>query len=555
MRATAPTPIPRGRPTASFQNGTRFSGQARGEARAKRILIVEDDRAVMDTLEGVLEEEGYAVVRASDGREALARLQGDVAPDLILLDLRMPVMDGWTFRNAQRRVSHLAPIPVVAMSADATSRAQAISAEAFLRKPLDLDDLLSTIHRVLAEDDAKRQSDHWRTVERMASLGRIAAGVGHEINNPLAFVLMNVTLASERLQRVASSSTSARALLDGTAVTEASELADMLNDSLIGLERIRGIVRNLQSLSQRDEDKHEVVSLEKVIDESIVVAWNHIQHCARLSKRYGELPVVKGSPAALGQVFLNLLVNAAQAIPPGNAFGNVITIVTASDGQGVTVDIADTGAGIAPDVLPRIFDPFFTTKPVDEGTGLGLSICERIVTDHGGRLTIESEVGRGSVCRLWLPATRESEIPAASPKPPAPPSVARSERRARVLVIDDELKIGEVIAHVLSRRFEVVTTQEAQRAFDLLDAGQTFDVVLCDLMMPNMGGQEVFEAFARWPAMQPALIFMTGGAFSVDAQAFLRRAQRPVLYKPFSASELEALVDAHLNAESARSKT
>jgi signal transduction histidine kinase len=526
------------------------------EVRPKRILIVEDDRAVVETLGGLLEEEGYEILRASDGREALDRLQGDVAPDLILLDLRMPVMDGWTFRNAQKRVSHLAPIPVVAMSADATSRAQAISADAFLRKPLDLDDLLATIRRVLADDDARRRSDHWRTVERMASLGRIAAGVGHEINNPLAFVLMNVTLASERLQRMASSGDSARALREETAVAEVRELADMLNDSLIGLERIRGIVRNLQSLSQRVDDKHEVVNLEKVIDESIVVAWNHIQHRARLSKRYGELPVVKGSPAALGQVFLNLLVNAAQAIPAGNAFGNVITIVTASDGQGVTVDIADTGAGIAPDVLPRIFDPFFTTKPVDEGTGLGLSICQRIVTDHGGRLTIESELGRGSVCRLWLPAAREIEIPAARPEPPPPPpSLAPSGRRARILVIDDELKIGEVIAQVLSRRHEVITFQEAQRALDLLDGGQTFDVVLCDVMMPNIGGQEVFEAFARWPAMLPALIFMTGGTFSEDAQAFLRRAQRPVLYKPFTASELEAMVDARLNAESLPSKT
>jgi signal transduction histidine kinase len=547
----------------STKTGTAHPDEphVREGARARRILIAEDDRAVLETLVAVLQDEGYEVSRASDGREALERLEEDVAPDLILLDLRMPVMDGWTFRNVQRRDSHLAPIPVVAMSADATARAQAISADAFLRKPLDLEDLLATIRRVLADDDAKRRSEHQRTVERMASLGRIAAGVGHEINNPLAFVLMNVTLASERLRRVASAGESARALLDGTAVHEARELADMLNDSLIGLERIRGIVRTLQSLSQRDDEKHEAVNLERVIDESIVVAWNHIQHRARLSKRYGEVPMVKGSRAALGQVFLNLFVNAAQAIPAGNAFGNVITIVTASDGKGVTVDIADTGAGIAPDVLPRVFDPFFTTKAADEGTGLGLSICQRIVTDHGGRLTIESEVGRGSVCRLWLPVARDIDVPGSrkktptptpTPTPLPPPSVARSERRARILVIDDELKIGEVIAHVLAARHEVVAVQEAQRAFELLDGGQAFDLVLCDLMMPNIGGREVFEAFARWPAMLPALVFMTGGAFfSDDTTAFLKRAQRPVLYKPFTPSELEAMVDAHLLEEEA----
>jgi CheY-like chemotaxis protein len=382
----------------------------------------------------------------------------------------------------------------------------------------------------------------------MASLGRIAAGVGHEINNPLAFVLMNVTLASERLQRIAGSGESARALLEGRAPLEARELADMLNDSVIGLERIRTIVRNLQRLSQRDDDKHEALNIEKLLDESVLVAWNHIQHRARLSKRYGEAPVIEGSRAALGQVFLNLLVNAAQAIPEGNAFGNAITLVTAFDGKGVTVDIADTGAGIAPDVLPRVFDPFFTTKPLDVGTGLGLSICQRIVADHGGRLTIESEVGRGTVCRVWLPVAREVAVPPRAKTPAPPPSVARAARRARVLVIDDEVKIGEVIATILSERHDVVAVQDAEQAFALLDGGQIFDLVLCDMMMPNIGGPEVFAAFARWPSMLPALVFMTGGAFSDGAAAFLERAQRPVLYKPFTAQELEAIVAARMNA-------
>ena len=210
-------------------------------ASTKRVLIVEDDRAVVETLKGILEEEGYEVSMASDGREALNRLGGDLAPDVILLDLRMPVMDGWTFRNAQRRSSQLAHIPVVAMSADGTSRAQAISADAFLRKPLDLDDVLTTLRRVIDEHERKRLSAHTKMIERMASLGRVAAGVGHEINNPLAFVLMNVSLAHERLQRISSSADSA--------VKDATDLADLLNDALIGLERIRGIVRNLQSLS------------------------------------------------------------------------------------------------------------------------------------------------------------------------------------------------------------------------------------------------------------------------------------------------------------------
>ena len=534
-------------PAMKIETGGEDEPEGKG-ASAKRVLVVEDDRDVRETLERILEDDGYEVSKAADGREALNRLAGDLTPDVILLDLRMPVMDGWSFRNAQRRSSHLAHIPVVAMSADGTSRAQAISADAFLRKPLDLDDVLTTLRRVLDEHQQKRQSAHTKMIGRMASLDRMAAGVGHEINNPLTFVLMNVTLASERMQRIASSGASARALLEGRATQEATELADILADSLIGLERIRGIVRNLQSLSRGGDDKGEAVNLEKVLDESIVVASNNIQHRARLSKSYGQVPMVTGSHAALGQVFLNLLVNAAQAIPEGNAFGNVITVGTAFDGKHVVVEIADSGQGIAPDVLPHVFDPFFTTKPPDQGTGLGLAICQRIVDDHGGRLTIESEVGRGTLCRLSFPAARDGEVAAARAKKSAPAfAVFRSERRARILVIDDEVKIGEVITHILSERHDVVAVQGAKAAFDLLDGGQAFDIVLCDVMMPDIGGREVFDAFARWPALLPGLIFMTGGTFSDGATAFLERAQCPVIYKPFTATELERIVEGHLN--------
>jgi CheY-like chemotaxis protein len=129
--------------------------------------------------------------------------------------------------------------------------------------------------------------------------------------------------------------------------------------------------------------------------------------------------------------------------------------------------------------------------------------------------------------------------------------VARPARRGRILVIDDEAKIGEVITLVLSERHDVVAVQDAQAAFALLDAGQTFDVVLCDVMMPNIGGREVYAAFSRWPAQLPGLVFMTGGTFSDDAVAFLRRTKRPVLYKPFAPAELEALVNARMNAERA----
>jgi signal transduction histidine kinase len=380
----------------------------------KRVLVVEDDDAIRETLAPMLEEEGYQVSTASHGGEALDLLGVDALPDVILLDLRMPVMDGWTFRDAQRRDSRLASIPVVAISADGTAQAKTISADAFLHKPLHLPALLATIARVLAEYEQRAQSSHWQNVERLASLGRIAAAVGHEINNPLAFVLLNVTLATQWLQTVGAPHESSKSPAEGEPVhdrfiKQARELGELLDDALIGLERIRRTVQALQSLTRTSDSKCEPVNLERVIDESVDIVREQLQDRARLTKRYGGVPPVTGKANALGQVFVNLLMNAAQAIPEGNALGNEISVRTVFDGNRVVVEIADTGRGIAADLLPRIFDPFFTTRSVEEGTGLGLAICHQIVSEHGGELTITSELGHGTTCTLSLrPAVDEA---------------------------------------------------------------------------------------------------------------------------------------------------
>jgi signal transduction histidine kinase len=524
---------------ASFADGV-VPADAQG---VKRILIVEDDAPIQEALAILLAEEGYQVVVAGDGEQALDRMETDALPDLILLDLRMPVMDGWEFRMAQRRDSRLATIPVVAISADGGSHATAISAAAFLRKPLDTEQLLSTIERVLSEDEERRMADHWKQVERLASLGRVTAGVGHEINNPLAFILLNVTMAHERLRALH------KAAPEGTK-RELAEIEDTLADALVGLERIRGIVRTLQSLSKKPDGKWEAVSVEKALDEALSMARNHIQHRALVTKRFGAVPEVMGNAGALGQVFLNLLINAAQSIPEGGAAHNEISVGTSFDGVDILVEIGDTGHGIPADVLPRIFDPFFTTKSAIEGTGLGLAISQQIIREHGGRLSIESEPGSGTVCSVHLRPAGASERATTLPKiVPLILTGVRSARRGRVLVIDDELMIGRVVGSVLSAQHDVVAVQNAQEAFDRLDAGERFDLVLCDLVMPNISGPEVHDTFvARWPNLLPRLVFMTGGAFSPEATAFLARTLCPLLYKPFARQDLEELVAAHVGA-------
>ncbi|HTB56275.1 MAG TPA: response regulator [Polyangia bacterium] len=503
-----------------------------GAAR-ERILLVEDDRSIRVALQGILEDEGYAVTAADNGRQALERLRSGVAPDLIVLDLRMPVMDGWEFRAVQKSDPALARIPVLAVSADGSAKAAAIDAQAYLRKPLNTDALLNAIGRILGEADRQSLLRRLEEAERFAALGRLAASVGHEINNPLAYVSMNVDLAVSQLEEfVGRADRSA-------AVAGLANLPSLFRECRVGLDRIRDVVKDLQRLSRQAEVRRETFSLNDLLDESLAMARNQVEHRARVRKLYGEVHAVVGDRSAFGQVLLNLILNAAQAIPEGRAERNEITLRTYMQGGDVAVEIGDTGAGIPPHALPHIFDPFFTTKPIGEGTGLGLAVSCRIVADHGGRIDVESKVGRGSLFRVTLPIAqpplRETSADGRSPG-------QGRVTRARILVIDDLPAFGRTISRALTEH-EVTVVARANDAFALLAADETFDVVLCDLLMPETGGPGVFERLkADWPELARNVIFMTGGAFTPESRAFLEQTPQAVLTKPFSLEELRTAV-------------
>jgi signal transduction histidine kinase len=354
-----------------------------------RVLVVEDEEVVRDALEPLLEEEGYEVSLAENGREALRRLHTESLPDIIVLDLRMPVMDGWEFRTIQKDDPKLGHIPVVAVSADGSAQAAAIAAQAFLRKPVDAQTLVSTIGRILL-DNGRQVSVRLHETERLASLGRLAANVGHEINNPLTFVMLNLSHSLETLRP-----------------SIRSPEASWGIPCQIGGERIRETVRTLQRLSHRGEEGRPLLDVHKLIEQSVSMVWNHIRPRARLIKSFGTIPSLRGNGTALGQVFLNLLVNAAQAIPEGQVERNEIRVSTnihaGENGAELVVEISDSGQGIAPEIMSQVFEPFFTTKPIGQGTGLGLSISRQTVNDHGGRITAESEPGKGTVFRVFLP--------------------------------------------------------------------------------------------------------------------------------------------------------
>jgi signal transduction histidine kinase len=518
----------------------------RAAAVPPRILLVEDDIAIRDALQGILEDEGYAVATAENGHQALHQLHAHAAPDLIVLDLRMPVMDGWQFRAAQKSEPALAAIPVLAISADGSAKAAAIDAQAYLRKPLSTDALLGAISRILSDAERQRLLRKLEEAERFAALGRLAASVGHEINNPLAFVSMNVDLASAQVNRFLEVGPA------GGASADLTGLPAMLSECRVGLDRIRDVVKDLQRLSRKSQIARQPFSVNEVLDESVAMARNHVVHRARLRRLYGSLPPVIGDRSAIGQVLLNLVINAAQALPEGHADVNEVTLTTSAQDGNVVVEVADTGTGIDPQNLPHIFDPFFTTKPIGEGTGLGLAVSCRIVADHGGRIEVDTEVGRGSVFRVVLPVA--AQLPDGHSDAMAAQAATATPPRGRILVIDDVAAIGQTIARALPGH-DVTVVSHASDAFARLAANETFDVIMCDLLMPELGGRDVLERLqADWPHLAASVVFMTGGAFTPESREFLRRLPHRVLMKPFSLDELRTTVMAQM-AEGANGNT
>jgi PAS domain S-box-containing protein len=405
---------------------------------------------------------------------------------------------------------------------------------------LDFDGAPSVL--VLGRDitERKQMQAQLLQTDRMVVMGTLAAGVGHEINNPLTYVLSNLALAGEELAQLAQECEHARPEFSAEQGwrTRLSELREMLTEAHMGADRVRTIVRDLKIFSRQGEERREPVDVREVLDVSIKMSFHELRSRARLVKDYEAVPTVSADASRLGQVFLNLLVNAAQAIPEGNALGSEITIRVRREGsQRVAVEVSDTGVGIRPELLPRIFEPFFTTKPVGSGTGLGLSICHGIIQSLGGEITLRSELGRGSTFTVLLPVGAT-----VSASPEAPP-VPVSSQGAQILVIDDEPGVGRALARMMGSQHRVTVVSSAQEALERLGSGAPFDAIFCDLMMPDLSGMDLYERVQEQrPGLAGRFIFMTGGAFTPRAREFLERIPNGWLEKPFEVQQIGRLL-------------
>ena len=381
--------------------------------------------------------------------------------------------------------------------------------------------------------------------ERMLSTGTLASGVAHEINNPLASILGNVEHVMAELSTIAARARGTNgppiASADASAL---DELIEALADARTSAERVRVIVRDLRTFALTDDDEQGDIAPRAVLDAAVNMAQNEIRHRAHLVRDYHDVPNIRANTARLGQVVLNLLLNAAQAIPEGNAAQNEIGIGLRARGDEVVITVRDTGPGILPEHLGRIFDPFFTTKPVGVGTGLGLSICHSVVTSLGGEIHVQSVVGQGTAFEVTFPALKEEE---SEPQHSSSGKHAAAVARGRILFVDDDVMLGKAMRRALGKQHEVVVKSSAREALGLLLGGDTYDVIFCDLMMPDVTGMDFHaELAARLPGVAARVVFLTGGAFTARAVEFLRTVPNAQLDKPVNLPALRDLIAARM---------
>jgi signal transduction histidine kinase/CheY-like chemotaxis protein len=387
------------------------------------------------------------------------------------------------------------------------------------------------------ETTSERQSHADRLMaERMAPVGTFAGGVAHQINNPLATIMANLDYT---LRELADLTQDQDAPAGAGPAARLAELREPLRDARDSADRIRRLVRDLQRFAPAGPERRGPVEVNPTIDALLSLVWKQIQFRARLVKHLGPVGPVRANESRLRELFLNLIQNAVQAIPEGDPEHHQIRVATAmGEREQVIITIQDTGAGIPAENLDRIFDPFFTTRPAASSAGLGLSLCRRIVTELGGQISVESAVGRGSTFRVTLPGMGAEPALAAPGPTPASPA-----RRGRVLVVDDEPALGKAVRRSLMAEHDVSVATSAREALALLAAGERFDVIISDLIMPGMTGMDLHDELLRAdPETAARMVFLTGGAGMPEARAFLARVPNPRVDKPFETKNLAAIV-------------
>jgi DNA-binding response OmpR family regulator len=525
-----------------------------------RLLLVDDEPVNIALIQGVLATAGYTQVRAVGDSRQVASVSREFRPDLVLLDLVMPWLDGYAVLEQLRREQ--APgsfLPVMVLTADETEsakqRALGAGATDFLVKPVERTECLLRIRNLLRtrrlhldlarEKDVLEERVHQRTAalesalvelrstqqqlvqrERLGALGAMVTGIGHDFNNSLALILG----CAERLQHES-----------GAVSKEASDCAQMIvaaaRDAAETVTRLRTFHRPTEAGEERRP-----LRLADVVSQAIQFTRPRWQ--SETQRRgapiecvteFGATPLIVGNPAELREMLTNLIFNAVDGMPQGGT----ILLRTRTENDRVVLEVRDAGTGMTEEVKRRCIEPFFTTKG-KRGSGLGLSMVYGIVERHAGTMAIESILGHGTTFTLSFPIDRNATLAAATDH-------ASASRPLRVLVVDDQPVLTEILAETLSRDWHTVTTaMNGRDAFEKFER-EDFDLVITDKAMPEMNGDQLAAAIkARAPEVP--IIMLTGFGDAADTQEEISEFVDHILIKPATNAELKAAITAVLPA-------
>ncbi len=400
--------------------------------------------------------------------------------------------------------------------------------------------------------------------DRLRTVGRLAAGLAHEVNNPLTFVLANLESLRESHQAIRRFIRSLRVdLATREAITPQSfeqlaaganlqelidDAADMLIDCYKGTHRIQDIARSLGTFSRADDNQAEMVDITRIVDDACAMVFNQIRYRARLVKRFEPIPMLTAFPGRIAQALVNMLTNAAEAIDGGGYDKHSIVVSTRVEGDQVIVGVSDTGAGVDQDDRDRIFTPGFTTKAHEGGLGLGLTACKRVANEHGGRLEVHHLPHGGTRFELVLPI--DTGLTAIEQSRDSHPISVAPLKRSRLLIVDDDAMVLSALRRRLHRRHDTVTVLGGVEALARLSEDPCFDSIVCDLMMPEVDGKSFYDAIKRdQPQLADRIVFMSGGAFTPRLRKFAASVSNPVLQKPVSREDIESTLSAHSDDE------
>lgn len=550
-----------------------------------RILLIDDSLISLAVIGDKLEEWGHQVMTADNGRDGLAAFD-ELAHDLVITDMMMPDMDGVAVLLGLKERSP--DVIVVMLSSysqlDVVLKAMRRGAFDYVIKDERLDSLQGAIQRAMMHQKLQRENHELlrelhqmnemletkvseRTLqlektnrkltleraeleralnalnetqaqlvhaEKMASIGVLTAGVAHEINNPLAFLLPNFACLEDQCQRI----------LSGDIVDHGEtkrEIDELIHECREGLQRIGDIVKELSFFARRSDSNLRRLNLLGLVESVFKLLSNQLCHVSLSCEIEPDVELCT-DPGQMRQVLLNLLINAVHAIPEESG-GEVTVTAAIQDGQ-VALAIRDNGVGIRPEDISRVFDPFFTTKPVGQGTGMGLAITRQLIERMEGKISIESEIGRGTTISITMPRWTGGHDSIVEELETRRITVLPTAEKSRILILDDEQSLLNSFRRILSQNYEVVGYRRGALALEWLNETGSPDVILCDLIMPEMSGIEFYRSVCEQHAdLAERFIFITGGTVTLEAQRFVENCGHPVIKKPFNMLEIVTKVD------------